>query len=48
MKLYLDPKNPRRVLNQDGDFLFEFEGLHLSDLKDILSKVNGYEFPKQI
>jgi hypothetical protein len=48
MKLILNAKNPRLVEDENGNLLFEFLGLHLSDLKDILTKVNGYEYPKQI
>lgn len=43
MRLKLDAKNPRIVRDQDGEEIFTFTGLHLDDLREILSKVNDYQ-----
>lgn len=40
MKLKLDPKNPRRVLDEMNNEIFIFTGLHLDDLREILVKMN--------
>lgn len=41
MKLKLDPKNPRRVLDEMGNEIFIFTGFHLDDLRRIIAKFNG-------
>ena len=41
MKLKLDPKNPRRVLDEDGNEIFIFTGFYLDDLRRILRRMNG-------
>ena len=43
MKLKLDPKNPRRVLDEMDNEIFIFTGLHLDDLRQIIMRFNGGE-----
>lgn len=43
MRLKPDTKNPRIVRDEMGNEMFVFSGLHLDDLREILSLVNGYE-----
>jgi hypothetical protein len=48
MKLKLSAKNPRVILDEQGNELLTFTGLHLEDLREIIAIVNsshrGYEF----
>lgn len=41
MKLKLDPKNWRRVLDEWGDEVFLFTGRHIDDLRKIIMRFNG-------
>lgn len=40
MKLKLDPKNPRRVLDEMGNEVFIFTGFYLDDLWKIIESIN--------
>ena len=46
MILKLDPKNPRRVLDEMGNELFVFVGIHIDDLREILKRVNKLDSKK--
>ena len=42
MKLTPSPKNPRILLDEEGNEVFIFTGLHLDDLREFLAKFNQY------
>lgn len=44
MTLKTDAKNPRLVRDEMGNELFIFTGVHLDDLREILSKVNDIQY----